>query len=833
MNERITERGARKLLEAAGYERIEEQQSKTKTISDLLSAASKTGRGGVGFPEFIARIPGRRDLLVVVECKADERKHGGGADGREVTAAKPADLAVDGALHYAKALSKRYTVLAVAASGQDEDALKLSFYLHRKGAGEPVAATLSDGSHYPAMPTPEEVERLVDGPASRSTVEELRKVAAGIHEHMRNYGALKQDVKPLVVAGSLIALRHKPFRDGYRGIDENDGEQAEHGIPPEFGESWIKAISSALASSSVPAAKTASVVDQFRHVIATSPAILSRNNRIRRGSKKVVEERSVLAAIVEELDDRVFPEMDHQQGYDLVGDFYGEFLRYATGDGKDLGIVLTPSHVTELFALLADVSKDSVVLDPCTGTGGFLIAAMEKMSDPARNGGTALTPDEIDAIKSRGLMGVEFQPQMFALAASNMLLRGDGKANLFLGSCFDDEIAGQLVDGTRDGSSTRMPRPDVGIVNPPYSQGKKDPDLCEAAFILRLLDTVAPGGTVVAIVPMSTATGWDEWRAKILAKHTLEASMTMPPELFYGVGVQTVTLVFTAGKAHPAAKRTWFARWVDDGHITLRGRKDLKGRWPAIRDQWVADFQSRKPDTPGYCVSRHVGPTDEWLVEAHMETDYSNLADEDFIRVLREFAVYRMSVLPVDEALDICSAVAAGKAGATTPRPPVDEWAEFRFDSLFEIARGERIVASRQSPGETAYVGGSGENNGVTGRYAIEPQHEAGAITVSYNGTVGYATVQPEPFHASDDVYILEPKAEVGPAGRLFLCALIRREAEKFGYGRKWKLDRMRASTLRLPVEADGEPDWAAIEAYVLGLPWSGAIPTGEDRADA
>ncbi|MFB6198437.1 MAG: hypothetical protein ABEI52_09255, partial [Halobacteriaceae archaeon] len=37
-----------------------------------------------------------------------------------------------------------------------------------------------------------------------------------------------------------------------------------------------------------------------------------------------------------------------------------EFLRYTGGDKKGLGIVLTPKHITELFAEVADVHKDDV-----------------------------------------------------------------------------------------------------------------------------------------------------------------------------------------------------------------------------------------------------------------------------------------------------------------------------------------------------------------------------------------------------------------------------------------------------------------------------------------
>ena len=54
-------------------------------------------------------------------------------------------------------------------------------------------------------------------------------------------------------------------------------------------------------------------------------------------------------------------------------------MSYSGGDGQTLGIILTPRHITELFAELLDLKPEDKVLDPCCGTGGFLIAAMHNM----------------------------------------------------------------------------------------------------------------------------------------------------------------------------------------------------------------------------------------------------------------------------------------------------------------------------------------------------------------------------------------------------------------------------------------------------------------------
>ena len=82
---------------------------------------------------------------------------------------------------------------------------------------------------------------------------------------------------------------------------------------------------------------------------------------------------------------------------------------------------MTPRHITDLFARLANVDKSSTVLDPCAGTGGFLVSAMHFMMR------SAVTEAERARIRDKGLVGIENQPNMYALAASNMILRGTAR----------------------------------------------------------------------------------------------------------------------------------------------------------------------------------------------------------------------------------------------------------------------------------------------------------------------------------------------------------------------------------------------------------------------
>jgi type I restriction-modification system DNA methylase subunit len=235
-------------------------------------------------------------------------------------------------------------------------------------------------------------------------------------------------------------------------------------------------------------------------------------------------------------------------------------------------------------------------------------------------------------VKSDGLIGVEQQPNMFALAASNMILRGDGKANLFQGSCFDTAIA----------TAVKQKTPDVGMLNPPFSQG--DDGLHELRFIQQMLSLLKEGGTGVAIVPMSCAISPNKIREELLREHTLEAVMSMPSDLFYPVGVVCCVMVFTAHKPHAESNRkTWFGYWKDDGFMKTkhRGRIDMHGTWPSIRDRWVESFRNREVH-PGESVLKAVEAKDEWCAEAYMETDYSKLTQADFESVVKDYAIFKL-----------------------------------------------------------------------------------------------------------------------------------------------------------------------------------------------
>jgi len=634
-NERKTENIVRDELRRLNYYepandlQVEEQKSNIDAVRRLLKAASKSGKGGQGAPEFIISSPTTPDFLLIIECKADPKDHAS-ALIKELIAGKPVaetpdalakrvqKYAVDGILHYGHRLSKEFNVIALAVSGQTKKGLVISTYLHTKGASKPKLLNAKGGGELDEfIPWNDYIENATYDPTvQRLRFDELMAFARELHEFMRDHAKLTESEKPLLVSGTLIALRNKPFALSY-------GAEA----PEDLQKAWMKVIQQEMGKANIPQAKKDNMTQPYSS-IAVHPEL---------GKSTKAYPKGVLHELITRLNEKVWPFISIYHDFDVVGQFYGEFLKYTGGDKKALGIVLTPRHITELFAMVANVTKDSTVLDICAGTGGFLISAMHQMVKSTR------TDAERTRIKQHGLIGVEQQPNMFALAASNMILRGDGKANLYQGSCFDSAIA----------KAVREHNCDVGMLNPPFSQS--DVDQHELRFIKQMLDSLKKGGTGVAIAPMSCAISPHNMRAELLKHHTLEAVMSMPDELFYPVGVITCVMVFTAHVPHATSnKKTWFGYWKDDGFSKTkhRGRIDLDRRWPPIRDRWVEMFRNREVHA-GESVLQKVDVNDEWCAEAYMETDYEKITRADFERTVRNYAIFRLLGAEISEANEL------------------------------------------------------------------------------------------------------------------------------------------------------------------------------------
>lgn len=609
------------LKEVCLDKKLEPQGSSIKEINEALKSASKKGTGNVGFPEFVGVI---KDFILVIEDKADLQKHIKLDDKNLICTESSSitDYAVNGVYFYGKHLINNTNykkVIAFGVSGNEKHHKITPLWINERE----YCKILPDIESFYNF-NEDNIEEwyikeiLKEDTTSEKETKEILKFAKQLHEDLRNYGNLQDTQKPLVVSGILLALREiekKSFN-----LDDLNGDNVE-----TDGEKIFNAIDKNLKRSNVqPSVKKEKLLNQFSLIKDTK--ILNELNK--------TLGKTPLKYYAEQINDNIFKHQKFMHtSEDFLGRFYGEFMSYSGGDGQNLGIILTPKHITELFCDLADLKTNDIVFDPCCGTAGFLIASMHNMICKAKD-------EKIkDNIRKNQLHGIELQPYMFTIATTNMILRGDGKSNLidedFL-RCDENEL--QLKGAT------------VGMINPPYSQGsKQNPSLYEISFVEHLLDSVVEGGRVIAIVPQSSMTGKtkDEqnYKESILKHHTLEGVITLSGDTFYGVGVNPCIAVFTAHKPHPNDKECKFIDFKDDGfkvapHIGLVETEYAKDKKQHLLDVWFDRIEAPTK----FCVKSTIEATDEWLHAFYYFNDEIP-TEEDFDKTIADYLTFEFSMI--------------------------------------------------------------------------------------------------------------------------------------------------------------------------------------------
>lgn len=156
----------------------------------------------------------------------------------------------------------------------------------------------------------------------------------------------------------------------------------------------------------------------------------------------------------------------------------------------------------------------------------------------------------------------------------------------------------------------------------------------------------------------------------------------------------------------------------------------------------------------------------------------------------------------------------------------VKDWKEYSMEELFVFEKGKRLTKADIIPGNINFLGAISENNGVREKIEADVFWKPNCITVNYNGSVGEAFYQAVPFWASDDVNVLYAKEfwEMNKYIAMFLITVIKADKYRFGYGRKWTIEKMKDTRIKLPALSDGQPDFSYMEKYIKSLPYSDRI---------
>lgn len=375
-------------------------------------------------------------------------------------------------------------------------------------------------------------------------------------------------------------------------------------------------------------------------------------------------EVSSFRIILNSIKDDILPFINDKStaGQDLLNLFFTTFNKYVGKSDKNQAF--TPDHITDFMAKVTGVNRNTRVLDPCCGSGAFLVRAMTIALEDCAD------MKEQENVKRENIYGIEYDENVFGLATTNMLIHGDGNSNIINGSCFDYE---EWIEEAA---------PDVILMNPPYNAQKKhlpkeftdnwskkqreDPTkgLYFVKYVADILNGLKKQSTIAVLLPVACAIGSSKElkniKKQILQENTLDAVFTLPNEIFYpGASASACCMVFKTGRRHEDVSNpdTFFGYFKDDG---FKKKKNLGrveqidnetgiGKWVETEEEWINLCKNRK-EVDGLSAVQKVSYEEEWLCEAYMKTDYSQLTDQDFQDTINNYLAYLIKEGHVYEA---------------------------------------------------------------------------------------------------------------------------------------------------------------------------------------
>lgn len=468
-------------------------------------------------------------------------------------------------------------------------------------------------------------------------------------------------------------------------------------------------------------------------------------------------------------------------GRDILGNLYEKFLKYGNW-AKEIGIVLTPRHITKFGVEVLDIKYNDFVLDPACGTGGFLVSAFDYVKNNSNK-------NQVNKFKDFNIFGIDQDDEVIALALVNMIFRGDGKNNMGEGNCFQKNIIrtqkNNIETGKyekRIGNENNNPVITKVLMNPPFALKKGDEK--EYKFVDYALSQMEDGGLLFAILPspiMFKSQKVKNWRTEMLKNNTLKAVIKFPEDLFYPVGVHTSGVIIQKGIPHDFNKDVFWGR-LNDGYMKKKGvmlKKD-DGNIKLIKST-IKDFLNNSSN-----LEKSIPKV--YTIEPILNDKDLECAPEYY---LKEEKHSRDEIIKgiVDSRLELIDFLLKNPFFKGT-KLNINRDAQINqnesLDNIFKIENAKSKNIEDYGNGEIPFVTSTTSNNGVE-KYIDEDDesiiYKKPSITLS---SFGQANVQITPFVARSHgaILVLIPKKELSLKQLFYYASQINLHKWRFSYGR-------------------------------------------------
>jgi type I restriction enzyme M protein len=372
----------------------------------------------------------------------------------------------------------------------------------------------------------------------------------------------------------------------------------------------------------------------------------------------------VAAYLVKELQKYNLLETD----FDYKGQAYEEIV--GANSRGDRGEFFTPRNLCALATKIAktiigsEQFKKLRLLDPACGTGGFLRAYVNELytdllsSEEGKWGKSYRAKEKakvrLKTICDRGTFGIDFNPVLVRAAQMNLVMHGDGSANIFhensLLSCgeWNSSTHKRIKDGSFDLIMTNPPFGEALAVDDPhvlhqyelssFERGGSRPAVPpQELFIERCLRLLKGEGLLIIVTPDNILSNPNtrSIRRWLLLKYQLICSISLPGEMFQPhTGTRTSLLVLKKLRTPFFGLEDLFTPTTHPPVFMAVPKKvghDQRGAFLPARDE-LGDIVLKEVERTKY---KRKGST---IVDSVVYTELERVADDHIPKVFEEFS---------------------------------------------------------------------------------------------------------------------------------------------------------------------------------------------------
>ncbi len=264
------------------------------------------------------------------------------------------------------------------------------------------------------------------------------------------------------------------------------------------------------------------------------------------------------------------------------GELYETILKDLQSAGKS-GEFYTPRAITQFLTEMVNPQIGEKVLDPASGTGGFLTRALEHLKVQVRN------VEERQSIQ-QNVIGWEYKPLPFLLATTNLILHDVEVPNITFRDALEQPLS----------NYTERDRVNVILANPPFGgivannnetnfpqtyRTKESADL----FLILMIHLLKMGGRAGIVLPDGSLTGEgvkQRVRERLLTECNLHTIIRLPNSVFQPYATVATNLLFFT-KGTPTREIWYYEHRLPEGQKSYSKTKTIRPEeFQPIKDWW-------------------------------------------------------------------------------------------------------------------------------------------------------------------------------------------------------------------------------------------------------